>query len=99
MPQFFESQRISRDFENLSNEAESIKQRLEGATNSLKGNNRNIQLMKTVRNPSGKTYLLETLPDLMPEGAELSSINVVESSKIEINGYANSDRALYFFQK
>ncbi len=98
LPQFFESQRISRDFENLRNEAESIKQRLEGATNSLKEANRNIQLMKTVRNPSGKTYLLETLPDLMPEGAELSSINVVESSKIEINGYANSDRALYFFQ-
>ena len=98
LPQFFESQRISRDFANLRNEAETIKKRLEGATQSLKDANRNIQLMKSVRNPSGKTYLLETLPDLMPEGAELSSINVTGSSKIQINGYADSDRALYFFQ-
>ena len=98
VPQFWESQRVSRDFENLQVEAETIKSRLEGATAALKEAGKNIKLMETVRNPSGKTYLLETLPDLMPDGAELSEMKVFESSKIEIKGYASSDRALYFFQ-
>lgn len=98
LPQFFESQRVSRDFENLKTESETIKARLDGATNSLKEAGRNIDLMRTVRNPSGKTYLLETLPDLMPDGAELASMTVVDSNVIEITGYAQSDKVIFFFQ-
>ena len=98
LPQFFESQRVSRDFENLKTESETIKARLEGATNSLKEAGRNIDLIRTVRNPSGKTYLLETLPDLMPDGAELASMSVVDSNVIEITGYAQSDKVIFFFQ-
>ncbi len=98
LPQFFESQRISRDFENLRTDAANIKARLDGATEGLKVSGRNIDLMRTVRNPSGKTYLLETLPDLMPEGAELASMTIVESNVIEITGYAQSDKVIFFFQ-
>ena len=98
LPQFLESQRVGRDFENLRAEAETITVRLEGATNGLKEAGRNIDLMRTVRNPSGKTYLLETLPDLMPDGAELASMSVVNSNVIEITGFAQSDKVIFFFQ-
>ena len=98
LPQFLESQRVGRDFENLRAEAETITVRLEGATNGLKEAGRNIDLMRTVRNPSGKTYLLETLPDLMPDGAELASMSVVDSNVIEITGFAQSDKVIFFFQ-
>ena len=97
LPQFFESQRVSRDFENLA-EAETIKVRLEGATNGLKEAGRNIDLMRTVQNPSGKTYLLKRFPDLMPDGAELATMSVVDSNVIEITGYAQSDKVIFFFQ-
>jgi Tfp pilus assembly PilM family ATPase len=98
LPQFLESQRVSRDFENLKTEAERIQVQLEGATNSLKEAGRNIDRMRLIRNPSGKTYLLETLPDLMPEGAELESMNITESMKINITGFAKNDKAIFFFQ-
>lgn len=98
VPQFLESQRVSRDFENLKAEAQTIQARLDGATNSLKEAGRSIDQMRLVRNPSGKTYLLETLPDLMPEGAELQSMSVTESVNINITGFAQNDKAIFFFQ-
>lgn len=98
LPQFLESLRVSRDFENLRTEAEGIKLRLDGATNALKEAGRNIDQMRLIRNPSGKTYLLETLPDLMPEGAELESLSIQDSSKINITGFARDDKAIFFFQ-
>lgn len=98
LPQFLESQRVSRDFENLKTEAQSIQARLDGATNSLKEAGRSIEQMRSIRNPSGKIFLLETLPDLMPEGAELKSMSVTDSTNITIEGYAQSDKVIFFFQ-
>ena len=98
IPQFIESQRVSRDFENIRDDAERITIQLEGATAALKEAGRNIDRMRRIRNPSGKTFLMETLPDLMPEGAELSRMSISDSSNIEITGYARNSKAIFFFQ-
>ena len=98
IPQFIESQRVSRDFENIRDDAERIKIQLEGATAALKEAGKNIDRMRRIRNPSGKTFLMETLPDLMPEGAELARMTISESNNIEIAGYARNSKAIFFFQ-
>ena len=34
----------------------------------------------------------------MPDGAELASMSVVDSNVIEITGFAQSDKVIFFFQ-
>lgn len=98
LPSYFESQRVSRDFENLRNDAERIKTQLESAKAGLKTTAQNIEKMRVIQNPSGKTFLMETLPDLLPEGAELSSLVVSQSNQLQITGFAVSSREVFFFQ-
>lgn len=98
IPQFIESQRVSRNFDNIRADSERITLQLEGATAALKEAGRNIDRMRRIRNPSGKTFLMETLPDLMPEGAELAKMTISESNQIVIDGFARNSKAIFFFQ-
>ncbi len=98
LPQYISSLSAIRNFENLKTEAETTQSQFDAATAGLKEAARNIDQMRMLQNPSGKTYLLETLPDLMPEGAELKELHVKNSSKIELEGYANSDKAVFVFE-
>ena len=98
LPQYLESQRISRDYDNLRLEDERITIQLDGAKAALQKTAQQIEKMRQLQESSGKIVLMETLPDLIPEETELDSLTINESDKITLTGFARTGKAIFFFQ-
>jgi len=97
LPAFLESQRQSRGYEGYKLDAEASQQRLatlDARTFALDGE---LAQLVTISTPKPNMQFLNTIPDLVPEGVELSSYSVDDNSTVMLRGSAaNQDAVLLF---
>lgn len=76
MPSFLSSQADSRGYENIKFEAESSQQRIESMMQKTQALQLELANLEDVGSAQGKSTILNTIPDLIPDGVELSAYSV-----------------------
>jgi len=99
LPPYIQSERVSRDFQSLEFNAGQIEAQIDEATKALQKTAMEIEEMRSLQASYGKMEFLETLPDLLPDGAELSFLGIDEANEVHITGFALSGQAVAFFRQ
>lgn len=98
LPSLIESQRISRDFDNVKASADRITNQLNVLQNTLKTAGLDLEQMRVMTQSSGKVFFMETLADLIPDGVELATLKLTQSDRIELTGYASMSQSILILQ-
>jgi len=99
VPQYIDSERISRDYKSLKFNSEHLNAQIKETTETLQKIGQEIEIMQTLQTSSFRTSFLETLPDLLPDGMELASLEMNQSNEIIITGFAMVEQAIPAFQQ
>jgi Tfp pilus assembly PilM family ATPase len=97
LPAFLESQTGSRGYETIKLEAAATEQRIASLTTTLEKLDTELSSLSSLGSPRGKSIILNTLPDLVPEGVELSSYNLSDNTSITLKGSATNQDAILLF--
>jgi len=97
LPNFLESQAGSRGYENVKLEAAASQQRIASLTNRVAELDEDLSRLQKISSQRGKTIALNTIPDLVPEGVELSSYNLSDNTTLTLRGAAVDQDALLLF--
>lgn len=97
MPAFLTSQAESRGFEGIKSEAEASQARIGQINEAVTQLDTTIQTLDVISRQRGKAYIIETLPDLVPEGMEMSSYRLTNETDLFLSGAANSPDVVQLF--
>ncbi|MDA7599792.1 PilN domain-containing protein, partial [Alphaproteobacteria bacterium] len=97
VPGFLESQRESRGFDSIRLEATSSQDRITSIDEKIASLQTELANIETALARSGKFTIMNTLPDLVPEGMELSSYSLAEDNTISITGTAINQEVILLF--
>ena len=97
MPAFLQSQADSRGFEGIKAEAEASQARIGQINEAVTLLDTTIETLNAVSRQRGKAYIIETLPDLVPEGVEMSSYLLNNETELLLRGAANSPAVVQLF--
>jgi len=97
VPGFLESQRESRGFDSIRLEATSSQDRITSINEKIASLQTELANIETALARSGKFTIMNTLPDLVPEGMELSSYSLAEDNTISITGTAINQEVILLF--
>ena len=97
LPNFLESQAGSRGYENVKLEAAASQQRIASLTNRVAELDEDLSRLQKISSQRGKTIALNTIPDLVPEGVELSSYKLSDNTTLTLRGAAVDQDALLLF--
>jgi Tfp pilus assembly protein PilN len=97
MPSFLQSQADSRGFEGIKAEAEASQSRIGQINEAVTQLDATLATLDTVSRQRGKAYIIETLPDLVPEGMEMSDYLLTNGTDLLLKGAANSPDVVQLF--
>ena len=98
VPSFFESQTNSRGFDNIRVEAQASQERINSITQKIQSLDEELNNINVAKARSGKFTMMDTLPDLVPDGVELSAYELTASNVVTLRGTAISQDVVYLFQ-
>ena len=98
LPQFLESQAGSRGFEAISQDAESTKVQLESISQQVTNLDQELTALSAILQARGRVQFMDTLPDLVPDGVELDSMDIQGDTTLLIAGSARSEEAIKLFE-
>ncbi|XDZ66750.1 PilN domain-containing protein [Alphaproteobacteria bacterium LSUCC0684] len=99
VPQYIDSERISRDYKSLEFNSDHINAQINEAMEALQKIGHEIEIMRILQSSSFRTSFLETLPDLLPDRMELASLEMKQSNEVKITGFARMEQAITLFQQ
>jgi Tfp pilus assembly protein PilN len=97
MPAFLESKSQSRGIEDIKLSAATAQQQLQSAEEVVGIREQELMAVSDIGMARGKLTIMDTLPDLLPEGLELSSYKLTDSNNLTISGSAVSEAAVFTF--
>ena len=97
LPQFLESQVGSRGFDAIANDAQSTQTQLESVKSQVDNLDTEIAALSNELRPRGRVQFMDTLPDLVPDGVELESLQIANSTDLILTGNARSNEAINLF--
>ena len=84
LPSFLKSQSESRGFDSLQAEAVAAQSRIKSINDKVGELDTELNNLNIVSTQRGKTMIMDTLPDLVPEGVELSSYTPVSYTHLTL---------------
>ena len=96
-PAFLESQAASRGFEGIKAEAEAAQSQIGQFNEVVTQLDATLETLNVVSRQRGKAYIIETLPDLVPEGMELSDYLLTNDVDLTLRGAAGSPDVVQLF--
>ena len=97
IPAFTDSQLRSRNIDSIRQQAQNVTNRLTAIREQMANLTTEITKLTEARQPRGKTLILDKLPDLVPEGAELSTYSIKDDANLTISGTAVSEEVIFLF--
>lgn len=97
VPGYFDSQRQSRGFDTIRAEAQASQDRIASITEKVQALTNELENINSASARSGKFTIMDTLPDLVPEGVELSSYQLSGGNQISMTGTAISQDVILLF--
>lgn len=97
LPGFLESKSESRGIEDIKMSAALAQQQLTSAEETVGIRETELMAVSEIGMPRGKLVIMDTLPDLLPEGLELSSYRLEDNNNLTISGSAISEAAIFTF--
>lgn len=98
LPQFLESQAGSRGFEAIAQDAKSTKSQLESITAEVKNLDNELASLSAELRARGRVQFMDTLPDLVPDGVELDTMEITSGTTLSITGSARTEEAIKLFE-
>lgn len=97
MPDFLSSKAESGIYDAIKAEATASQARIGQIRETVKVLDGQLQKMETLSHQRGRAIIIESIPDLVPDGVELSAYYVSHESELRIQGAARSPDALQLF--
>ena len=97
LPPFLKSQSDSRGFEAIQTEAIAEQSRIKSINDKVGQLDTELNNLNIVATQRGKTRIMDTLPDLVPEGVELSSYVLTEGTRLVLTGAATNPSVVQLF--
>ena len=97
LPAFLQSQSESRGFEGIKAEAEASQARIGQINETVTQLDAALQTLTTVSRQRGKAQIIDTLPDLVPEGVELSGYFLANGTELRLTGAATTPDVVQLF--
>ena len=97
LPSFLKSQSESRGFDSLQAEAVAAQSRIKSINDKVGELDTELNNLNIVSTQRGKTMIMDTLPDLVPEGVELSSYTLSEGNQLTLTGAATNPSVVQLF--
>jgi hypothetical protein len=97
VPAFTDSQTKSRNIESIREQAQNVQNRLNGVRQQTTNLDIELTQLALAKQPRGKALILDKLPDLVPEGAELSTYSIQNNTTLAISGSAISEEVIFLF--
>lgn len=97
IPGFLESSSDSRGIEDVKMSAKIAQQQLSSAEEAVGISENELLAVSEIGMPRGKLTIMDTLPDLLPEGLELSSYKLENNNNLTITGSAINEAAVFTF--
>ena len=97
LPQFLESQAGSRGYDAIAADAQATQAQLESVNNQVQNLDSELAALSTELRPRGRVQFMDTLPDLVPDGVELDTLQVVNATTLTMTGSGRTDEAINLF--
>ena len=97
LPTFLKSQQQSRGFETIKLDAAASQQRVEILTTQVQQMDEELAQLNSIASQRGKSIILNTIPDLVPDGVELSGYDLKPDQTLTLNGAATDEDAIILF--
>lgn len=97
VPGFLDSKSESRGIEDIKMSAAMAQEQLTNAESTVGIRETELMAVSEIGMPRGKLVIMDTLPDLLPEGLELSSYSLEDNNNLTITGSAISEAAVFTF--
>ncbi len=97
LPSYLQSQSESRGFDSIKAEADASQTRIQQINDTVAKLDTELQNVNLVSAPRGKAYIIDTIPDLVPEGVELSGYYLTESVNLRLTGAAVNPDVVQLF--
>jgi Tfp pilus assembly protein PilN len=97
LPTFLKSQQQSRGFETIKLDAAASQQRVEILTTQVQQMDEELAQLNSIASQRGKSIILNTIPDLAPDGVELSGYDLKPEQTLTLNGAATDEDAIILF--
>ena len=97
LPQYLESQVGSRGYEAIASDAAATESQLTSVNNELNNLESELTALGTELRARGRVQFMDTLPDLVPDGVELDTLKIANSTALTLTGYARSSEAINLF--
>ena len=94
LPKFLESQVGSRGYDSIAQDAQSTKTQLESISAEVANLDNELAALSAELRSRGRVQFMDTLPDLVPDGVELDSMQIVNSTTLTIKGSALNEDAI-----
>ena len=98
LPQYLQSQAGSSGFAAIAQDAKSTKAQLESLNEEVKKLDEELASLSAELRARGRVQFMDTLPDLVPDGVELDSLDVENNTTLTISGSARSNEAITLFE-
>jgi len=97
IPAFMQSQADSRGFEGVKAEAEESRARIAQINETITQLDTTLQTLDTVARQRGKAQIIDTIPDLVPDGVELSGYYLSNGTELRLTGAATAPDVIQLF--
>ena len=97
MPAFLSSKAGSGIYDAIKTEATASQGRINEINETVKNLDAQLQTAETLSRQRGKAVIIESIPDLVPEGIELSEYHLSEDSELRLKGAARSPDVVTLF--
>lgn len=97
LPDFLSSKAESGIYDAIKAEATASQARIGEIRETVKALDGQLQKLETLSRQRGRAIIIESIPDLVPDGVELSAYYVSHESELRIRGAARSPDALQLF--
>ncbi|MGC6516798.1 MAG: PilN domain-containing protein [Candidatus Puniceispirillaceae bacterium] len=94
LPQYLESQVGSRGFESIAQDAQSTQAQLQSISTEVQSLDQELAALNGELRARGRVQFMDTLPDLVPDGVELDTMNIQNHTTLTITGSARSEEAI-----
>ena len=97
LPQYLESQAGSRGYDAIAADAQATQAQLQSVNNQVQNLDSELAALSTELRPRGRVQFMDTLPDLVPDGVELDTLQVVNATTVTMTGSGRTQEAINLF--
>ena len=97
VPAFTETEVKSRGIDTIREDARAAQLRLAGFRDQIQKLETDLSNLEVAARPRGKSLILDMLSDLVPDGAELSSYQIEDGTRLTLAGSAKNTTAINLF--